>query len=202
MKCDWLGLFPQPLIGATTLSQALDALFDVSQVADEDWELKMPKYDTKVDSEEILLQCANVLCPTVSYQAIVTIKAVYKMTQPSVVVPIWRKSGASIEELTFFNQIRAIVVEHEVGHIQIWKTYIKRLPQEAVGKYESCGRRGIEEMAKINAEGNLEDAYFKVFEAFKVENNAFQLKEEKSGRHQLVKKLIEEYKTQKKGEQR
>jgi hypothetical protein len=35
-----------------------------------------------------------------------------------------------------------------------------------------------------------------------VENNAFQLKEEASGRHQLVKKLIEEYKTQKKGEQR
>ena len=116
-------------------------------------------------------------------------------SEPSAIVPIWVKA-ASKEDKQFFKKIREIVLAHEKEHGAIWTRYHDELSGPHTFVYKSCAHEDFLSLAEGFADNMLTEMYRDVSARFTTENNDFQRREEKSGRHQIVKKMIEEYQIQ------
>ena len=110
-------------------------------------------------------------------------------------------SGTPEEDIALYNQLYAIVIAHEEGHISIMEEYRAKLNIDFEDEDSSC--YDVELLSYDTIESFLHDeaeAYFdKVLKEWHDANNAYQKDEETKGRHKEFERIKSEYDKKRKG---
>lgn len=203
---DWLGLseiIASSKIYSDDVNVALIALTNITKTTIRDvfkWN-KVEPY-SKEEGRRPNKDCCKSTGKAIEYYR--KLKISYKAsTDPAKIKTVkWvHSSGIPEEDIALYNQLYAIVMAHEEGHISIMEKYRSKLNKDFEAEDSSCyddfliSYNVLESILHDEAE-----AYFdKVLKEWHDVNKAYQKDEETKGRHKEFEKIKTEYDKKRKG---
>ena len=203
---DWLGL--SEIIASTKIysddvNVALIALTNITETTIQDvfkWN-KVEPY-SKEEGRRPNKDCCEYTGKAIEYYR--KLKISYKAsTDPAKIITVewFHSSGIPEEDIALYNQLYAIVMAHEEGHISIMEKYRSKLNKDFEDEDSSCYDGEL--LSYGTLESFLQDeaeVYFdKVLKEWHDANNAYQKEEETKGRHKEFEKIKSEYDKKRKG---
>jgi RHS repeat-associated protein len=203
---DWLGL--SEIIASTKIyiddvNVALIALTNITETTIRDvfkWN-KVEPY-SKEEGRRPNKDCCEYTGKAIEYYR--KLKISYKAsTDPAKIKTVewFHSSGIPEEDIALYNQLYAIVMAHEEGHISIMEKYRSKLNKDFEAEDSSCYDNWLLSYNKLESLLHDEaEAYFdKVLKEWHDVNNAYQKDEETKGRHKEFEKIKTEYDKKRKG---